>query len=352
MHLIFIYMFILLLSWLTLALATNHTTNSTNSTNVTCTDGLCTNGTCAYGYYNTTGNGCTNVTCTAGLCSNNTCEYGFYNTTVECVPCDLLKQQYKTEKCCSIYTTSSPYRAIPIENKIYENDTGTVQVVSTPPRPICHHLWTEYGLCPEVCENLLIGEICTINYDCKDSKSCKNFCCAVEDINCLSCANQTGYCNLCKDGLGFNATGDLKCKTCPSWTFLSNNTCHLVSNCTAGTYVIRDVNYTQDRQCDEVPYGSFTNETNQHQPFNWTVCYNNTFALGGNSTHDSVCVNKTDCTAGSFVVENLENKDRVCEECVNSFSNTTNQLVCYDYTNCSNNNITQNGTNETDVVCG
>ena len=337
-HLIFIYMWFVLLSWLTIVLADE---------NVTCTDGLCTNNTCAYGYHNSS-MGCTNVTCTAGLCSNNTCEYGFYNTTIDCVPCNLLKTQYKTEKCCSIYTTSSPYRAVPIENKIYENDTGTVQVVSTPPREICHHLWIEYGHCPRVCNALLPGDFCTLNSDCKDIRSCKGFCCIISDVNCHFCANNTGHCDLCASGMGFNATGNLTCGECPYWRYFTNNTCHLFTNCTAGLYPIFDGNETIDRECQDVPHGYFTNETNQ-QPVLWTYCVNNTYALGGNSSHDTVCTNKTNCVAGSYVFENIENEDRLCAECIDGFSNITNQLECFNYTNCTS--YQSNGTNTSDTIC-
>ena len=287
----------------------------------------------------------TNVTCTGGLCTNNTCEYGFYNTTINCLPCNRLKHQYKIEKCCSVYTTSSPYRAIPIENKIYENDTGTVQVVSTPPREICHHLWVEYGNCPPICNALLPGEFCSMNIDCKDTSSCKGFCCVMSDVNCHSCANYTGFCDRCTNGMGFNATGNLTCGKCPSWTYLTNNTCHRFTNCTSGFYPIFDGNETMNRVCESTPNGYYTNGTNQ-QPILWSICNNESYAVGGN-TQDVTCLNKTVCVQGSYVVEEVS--DRVCSECIDGFSNTSNQAECHNYTACT---IYQsNGTNTSDTIC-
>ena len=232
--------------------------------------------------------------------------------------------------------------------EIYENDTGTVQVVSTPPREICHHLWIEYGNCPRVCNALLPGDFCTLNSDCKDIRSCKGFCCIISDANCHSCANNTGHCDLCTSGMGFNATGNLTCGECTYWRYLTNNTCHLFTNCTAGLYPIFDGNETIDRECQDVPHGYFTNETNQ-QPLLWTYCVNNTYAVGGNSSHDTICTNKTDCVAGSYVFDNIENEDRVCAECIDGFSNITNQLECYNYTNCTS--YQSNGTNTSDTIC-
>ena len=178
-----IWFLLLFLFWIESSSLTYHT-NCTNMTNITAED------------Y------CTNVTCTDTLCSNNTCVYGYYNNTQDCVICSTLRNQYNAERCCDRYSvTSSPFSELIIDS-IYVNDTGTVLIRYTPPRDICHHLWTEWGKCPEICDNILPGGYCTMNIDCKDTNECKDFCCYIRDEHCLSCANETGYCAQCKEGLG------------------------------------------------------------------------------------------------------------------------------------------------------
>lgn len=293
-----IWFLLLFLFWIESSSLTYHT-NCTNMTNITAED------------Y------CTNVTCTDTLCSNNTCVYGYYNNTQDCVICSTLRNQYNAERCCDRYSvTSSPFSELIIDS-IYVNDTGTVLIRYTPPRDICHHLWTEWGKCPEICDNVLPGGYCTMNIDCKDTNECKDFCCYIRDHRCLSCANETGYCAQCEEGLGFNATGNYTCQECPSYTLLYNNTCNLFTNCSAGEYVIANATNVTDRVCSTVPEGYFTNETNALEPIPWTNCsgINNTWtSFTGNATHDAVCSNHTQCeVTDPYIWYGNETHDAMCE---------------------------------------
>ena len=256
----------------------------------------------------------TNVTCSNGLCSNNTCSWGYYNTTYECSICNKLRDQYREESCCHLYSNiPNPSSEEYIVNSTYENDTGTVLIKYTPPRPICHHLWTEWGKCPPICDNIPSGDYCSMDIDCKNSNLClNNFCCAIRYDNCNSCANGTGYCDSCMIGMAFNATGNSKCGYCPSWTYTTDNACHPYSNCTEGFYIAINATLTNDRECSAVAHGYFTNQTNAFVPMPWSTCSNSTWSyFSGNSTHDLVCKNHTVCENQTISQGNLTH-DTVC----------------------------------------
>jgi hypothetical protein len=308
----------------------------------------------------------TNVSCVNGMCSNNTCAWGFYNTTYnECRICNKLRTQYNDEACCHVYSDyPNPSTSVVIVNSTFENDTGTVMVLYTPPRPICQHLWEQWGKCPPICDNIPPGEYCSMDIDCKDSTLCLyNTCCVVKYENCVSCSNGTGYCNTCKQGMAFNASGDLKCGYCPSWTYTTNNLCHLFTNCSSGFYVTLNGTLTSDRECTVVPSGYFSNGTNVVEPTKWSNCssINNTWAsFVGNSTHDVVCTNhsvcnssqlignygnashdtncsnKQTCPPGTYISDNGDSTtDRTCTLCVvGTFTDENNQLSCSPHKIC------------------
>jgi len=243
----------------------------------------------------------TNITCSNGLCVNNTCAWGYYNNTQECIICSQLRPQYREERCCDLNSvTSTPFTELIIDS-IYENDTNTILIRYTPPRDICHHLWIEWGRCPPICDNVLPGFFCSMDIDCKDTNLCLNsFCCYVKDENCLSCANETGYCDQCAFGMGFNATGNYTCAPCPLDTYLTNNTCHMYSNCSVGEYIAQEATNITDRICTVVPYGYYSNIINAQNITPWTNCsnVNNTWTtFYGNTTHDVICTNHTLCEA-------------------------------------------------------
>ncbi len=301
-------------------------------------------------------------TCIDGTCSNDTCAWGFYNTTYnECRICSKLRDQYHAESCCHIYSDMpNPSTKITIVNSTFENDTGTVMIRYTPPRAICQHLWEEWGKC-HVCDNILPGEYCSMDIDCKNSNLClDNTCCVVNYENCLSCSNGTGFCNTCKQGMAFNASGDLKCGYCPPWTYTTNNLCHLFTNCTSGYYVTQNGTVVSDRECSPVPDGYFSNGTNV-QPVKWRNCTINTWAsfIGnsthnvqctnhtvctdqliqtvGNATHDTQCSDKQTCPMGTYISDNGNfSTDRTCSLCAQgTFTDQNNQLSCAPHKVCS-----------------
>lgn len=288
------------------------------------------------GIDNTTGLICTNVSCTDTTCDNNTCVYGFYNTTEDCVDCRLIRDQYRQERCCDRYSvTSSPFSKLLIDS-IFVNDTGTVMIRYTPPRDICHHLWTEYGKCPDICNTILVGDFCYFDVDCYNPKSCRDFCCYIHDSKCETCANQTGYCDECVNGTAFNYTGNYLCEECPSYTFLNSQYCYDFSNCTTGQYIIQNETNRTDRVCETVPYGTFTNTTNAHKLINWTACVNETWSIfAGNTTHDVLCTEWSNCTQNYTWIEFT--------------GNNTRDLVCTNHTTCEN--YTYLGNKTRDAQC-
>ena len=311
-----------------------------------------------------------NVTCDNGLCSNNTCEWGFYNTTDSviglelCSPCNYLREQYQNERCCYLTKISTPETSMTIINSTFENDTDTYKIEYTPPREICQHLWVEWGKCPPICDSIPSGEHCSMNIDCKNTNQClDNVCCVLKYENCLSCAPNTGFCSLCIEGMAFNASGDLKCGYCPSWTYTTNNLCHLFTNCTAGKYVVSNGTLITDRMCGDVPDGFFSNMVNTLTPIQWKNCsdFPNTFisfagtstqdmectphrtcpdnqiiSYYGNLTHDTGCSEKKTCPPGTYISDNGDSTtDRTCSPCgTDTFSDTNNQMSCSPHTVC------------------
>lgn len=251
--------------------------------------------------------------CTNGLCANNTCSYGYYNTTIPSDPCRIcpkLREQYQSENCCTIASTPILYS--------YETINGVKLKLYSPPRAICKHLWEEWGKCPPICHSIEAGEYCSHNIDCKNTNLCLNsHCCIVDDYNCRGCQNGTGYCNECAVGMAFNVSGDLRCGYCPSWTFTANNICNLYSNCSHGEFVSTLPTTISDRLCQSVSTGYFTNTTNALTPTPWSNCSNGTYSsFGGNSTHDVICTNHTVCQSEeSYTFKGNETHDA---QCVNS----------------------------------
>jgi len=295
----------------------------TNLTNITCLNG--TNVTCVP------------VTCNNGYCTNNTCSYGYYNTSYdECKHCIHLRKQYHDEDCCTGYSISMPSRSMEIYHSIYPNDTGTEQVYFTPPREICNHLWYEWGTCPRICNGVVIGDVCNIDIDCLNGTSCRGFCCVLlYGDNCTSCANNTGYCENCVNGMAFNATGDLSCDYCLTGRFSENNTCFYHTNCIAGFYPINIPNSTTDRNCSVVPHGYFTNGTNQNIT-SWSNCSNSTwYSFLGSTSRDRECSNFTTCANYSYIFQEGTN---------------ISDKICQNHTSC---NVTVTpGNNTHDAVCG
>jgi len=308
--------------------------------------------------------------CIGGLCSNNTCDWGFYNTTGDapCEICNKLREQYHAENCCR----QNSYVSTPHYNHLLAN--GSYQIVYTPPRDICQHLWVEWGKCPPICDNILPGEYCSWNIDCKETHQClTSYCCVVKDTNCNSCANATGYCASCIEPMAFNVTGNLTCWYCPSYAYSSNNLCHTYTNCTSGWYMSFNGSVTSDRNCTEVPYGYYTNDTNVEVPVQWSTCTsgwastlpNSThdvqcsthsvctideFATPGNSTHDTVCFDRTICSPGTYVIDNGNTTaDRVCSACDNGFTNASNLEACIAHGVCTAYEFIGNSTH--DSVC-
>ena len=251
------------------------------------------------------------------------CPLGFYDTSYdECRDCKYLRNQYWDENCCmAINSNPSRQEAIP----------GGYITVYTPPLPICQHLWEEWGNCT-VCQTFLPGDYCSMDVDCNGTNSCKGFCCISNDLNCGSCANNTGYCTSCATEMVFNATGDATCQRCPVNTFYVYNLCQPLTNCLPGMYISTYPDYTTDRFCSWVPPGYYSTEMNTDaiDLLPWTTCDTSIYytILGGN-TYDSVCMSRTICFPGTYVVDDGDvTTDRVCANCTNGTTTSNNMYNC------------------------
>lgn len=257
------------------------------------------------------------------------CPLGFYDTSYgECRNCKYLRNQYWDEDCCAMASILS----MPAQTEEIATYKGhAFRLKYNPPRPICNHLWEQWGNCT-VCQAFSPGHYCSMDVDCNNTNSCKGFCCITNDANCASCENNTGYCTSCAFETVFNATGDMTCQRCTSNYYYDSLNCHLLTDCLPGTYVSTYPDYTTDRVCSNIPPGYYSTETNADaiDILPWTTCDTSIYytVLGG-TTYDSVCEDRTICYPGTYVVDDGDvTTDRVCANCTTGTTNSTNMYNC------------------------
>lgn len=127
-------------------------------------------------------------------------------------------------------------------------------------------------------------------------------------------------------------TSDQSCESCPADTFTSApnlSACLPAGACPAGTVETAPESATSDKVCTPCKAGEY--------------CAGDTAAVvacaEGSWDHDSdpatACLVKTSCVAGESAVTGSATQDRVCTECVNSYSTTKNAETCTPWTNCA-----------------